>query len=439
MTSIEDRLIGRVDGMRDEIIKHVGELVRIPSVNPRYPGTAYDDVVGGEGQAARYMAGLFEDAGAKVSLIAPEPGRDNAVGVLEGDGGGRSLIFNGHVDVVPPGDEHQWQSDPFAGGFSDNRIWGRGAADQKGGLVAQAMAAVALSREGVRLGGDLLLEAVVGEEVMDHEAGVSAVIGAGFTADAAIVSEPSGPPRLGVIPATPGNLWFSITVRGKAVHASVRRELVREDGGGSRVGVNALEKAVFVIMPALQQLEQEWGSTKQHPLWRPGQFVIHPGVIDGGPTGARVPFITSDYCTVEYAAWFPPDEGVDRIKAELVDRVISACQLDPWLREHPPEIEWKMYWPALDTPQDHPIVQTLEAAHRAVVDLTPSVGPSEISGWCAVCDATFLSDAGIPSVIYGPGSLLQAHMVDEWLDADELVTATMTLAVTAYRWCAGVG
>ena len=130
---------------------------------------------------------------------------------------------------------------------------------------------------------------------------------------------------------------------------------------------------------------------------------------------------------------------MDRIKAELLDHVMSACQLDPWLREHPPEMEWKMYWPALDTPQDHPIVQTLEAAHRAVVDLTPSVGPPEISGWCAVCDATFLSDAGIPSVIYGPGSLLQAHTVDEWLDADELVTATMTLAVAAYRWCAGVG
>src|SRR5206468_91213 len=129
--------------------------------------------------------------------VEAEALRANLVGVLEGThaSGGKSLIFNGHVDVVPPGDDKNWSDgNPFSGRVENGRVYGRGACDQKGGLIGQAMAAIALRRAGVRLKGDLILESVVGEEVMDHDAGVDAVTRAGFRADAAIVSEPTAPP-----------------------------------------------------------------------------------------------------------------------------------------------------------------------------------------------------------------------------------------------------
>ena len=124
----------------------------------------------------------------------------------EGYGGGRSLIFNGHVDVVPAGDPANWRSgDRFSGVSTAIGSWGRGATDMKGGLVAQAFAARALARAGVRLKGDLILEAVVGEEVMDHEAGVSATVNAATAPMLPSCREPSGPPQaLSVVPVSPG-------------------------------------------------------------------------------------------------------------------------------------------------------------------------------------------------------------------------------------------
>src|SRR5262249_28584391 len=156
--------------------------------NPKYPGVSYEELVGGETEANRYLARYYEQAGCRVQWVEVEARRGNLVGTIEGThgGGGKSLIFNGHVDVVPPGDAKNWtDASPCSGRIEDGRVFGRGACDQKGGVIAQAMAALALKRAGVRLDGDLILESVVGEEVMDHDVGVDAVTRAGFRADAA--------------------------------------------------------------------------------------------------------------------------------------------------------------------------------------------------------------------------------------------------------------
>jgi acetylornithine deacetylase len=431
-----DRVIARIDSMRDEIAGQASSLVRIESVNPKYPGTVYDDVVGGESDASRFMAQLYRDAGASVDLFSTAPGRENAVGVIEGSGGGRSLILNGHVDVVPVGLNRDWaDGSPFSGRVDDDRIWGRGTTDQKCGVVAQAMAITALKREGIRLRGDLIIESVVGEEVMDHEAGVSATIDHGYRADAAIVSEPTGPPdTLSVVPVSPGLLWFAVTVRGKASHASVRDEMIRAGGGGDAIAVNAIEKALVVI-ETLQRLESEWGISKRHPLFKPGHFTIHPGVIQGGPFGVLVPFIISQYCTIEYACWFHPEEDVDSVKGEIATEIDRACAVDPWLRSNPPTIEWKLHWPSFSTKLEEPVIGVVEQAHQVVTGDAPRVGGSRVAGFCAVCDATFLTQAGIPTVVYGPGSVLQAHTVDEWVDKEDVVTAVKTYAVAALDWC----
>src|ERR1700729_195991 len=127
-----------VDGLRAELIRRVSEVVRIESVNPKYPGQVYEDVVGGEGRVSAYMADVYREIGCEVELVSVETGRDKSVGVLRGIGGGRSLIFNGHVDVVPPGDPANWKSgSPFSGRVDGDRIWGRGSTDMKGGVMAQ--------------------------------------------------------------------------------------------------------------------------------------------------------------------------------------------------------------------------------------------------------------------------------------------------------------
>ena len=285
---------------------------------------------------------------------------------IKGAGGGRSLIFNGHIDTVPTGRHEDWKfQNPFSGRIENNNIYGRGACDMKGGLVAQAMAVTAMHRAGVKLKGDLILESVVGEEVMDHEAGTTATVRRGYTADAAIVSEPSasGDKPLAVVPVSPGLLWMAVTCVGKASHASNRAETIRAGGPGSAVGVNAVDKGNF-IFNSLLKLEQEWGLTKRHHLFNPGHFVLHPGVITGGPHGVMVPFIISEFCTIEYAIWYHPDEDVEDVKREVEEHIRHAAAMDEWLRDNPPEVEWKLHWPPFNIKEDDPIVRTMTGCPR---------------------------------------------------------------------------
>lgn len=440
MPATADQVIEKVHGLRDALVEAVGDAVRIPSVNPRYPGQVYDDVVGGEGAVSRYVAGIYEQIGCEVDVFAIEPGRDNAVGTLRGRGGGRSLIFNGHIDVVPPGDLGAWTSgDPYSGRHDGERIWGRGSTDMKGGVLAQAFAALALREAGVELAGDLILEAVAGEEVMNHDIGTTAVVERGYRADAAVVAEPSAPPApLAVVPVTPGLLWFSLTVRGKASHASMRAEAIRAGGLGSAVAVSAIDKGVAMFM-AIRELEEQWGQTKRHELFAPGHFTIHPGVVTGGPEGVLVPFVVSEFMTTEYCVWYHPDDDPADVRAEIEQHVARAAQLDPWLREHPPEFEWKLTWPAARVAADHPIVSATLDAHELAAVGTAYAGRPEVRGFAAVEDTSFLCAAGIPAISYGPGDIRVAHAADEYVLVDELMTACCTYALLAMSWCGVAG
>ena len=429
-------VLEQIDALQSDLLDAVSRAVQIPSVNPKYPGQVYDEVVGGEGEVSRFVARYYEELGAEVDLFAIEPGRENAVGVWKGSGGGRSLIFNGHVDTVPPGDPANWRSgSPFSGRVDDERIWGRGSTDMKGGVLAQAFAALAIKNAGVRLNGDLILEAEVGEEVMDHECGTTAIIKRGYTAEAAVVSEPSAPPTpLAIVPVTPGLWWFSVTVKGKATHASMRGDTFRAGGLGAATGVNAIDKGVYIFQ-ALRQLEDQWGLTKHHPLFAPGHFTIHPGVISGGPHGVLVPFVVSEFTTIEYCVWYHPDEDADAVRREIEEHVARAAELDPWLREHPPELEWKLNWPASVVDADHPIVDALAGAHEQAAAGTRFAGRPPVKGFAAVEDTAFLNLGGVPAISYGPGDIRVAHADDEHVRIDELMTATKTYAVLALDWC----
>ena len=449
-TAPAKQAVGRaIDAARDELLQAVSELIRTPSVNPNYPGAVYDELIGGEAAANELVAKQYEQAGCRVERVEAAPRRPNLVGVLAGGAPerGRSLIFNGHVDVVPPGRSEDWTSgQPFSGRIANGRVWGRGASDQKSAIPAAAFAAIALRRAGIRLAGDLILESVVGEEVGEHEIGTEAVIEAGFRADAAIVTEPTAPvaadpmrpaTRLLVAPVTAGLLWLTIEVRGKRGHNNLRPELIRAGGVGENAGVNAIEKGVFLVNQ-LQNLEQIWGQKYVHPLFKPGHFSLHPGVISGGPHGALVPFFVSEFCRIDYSILYPPNVASDEIKAEIEEFVRRACSLDPWLERNPAAFTWHLDWPPSIVDPDHPLTQTVVEARREALGEPKHSGPDpdpRIRGFDAVDDSTYFNRHGIPAISCGPGSIQFAHAIDESVAIDDVLAATKLYAFTAIEWC----
>jgi acetylornithine deacetylase/succinyl-diaminopimelate desuccinylase family protein len=433
----EPYVLAYIESLRDEIVQLCSDLIKRPSVNPNYPNIDLGRFKGGESRCNEIMAERYQSIGCQLDFFEAAPSRHNLVGVLRGGGGGRSLIFNGHIDTVPFTEPDKWfAKDPFSGAVENGRIYGRGACDMKSGIAAQFMAAKALVDCKIQLKGDLILESVLGEEWMEHEIGTTAVISRGYRADAAVISEPSAPPvSLAIVPATSGMIWMSLTCRGKPAHFSVWDELTRAGGKGAEVGVHAVEKAIF-ILNALKKLDEDWCLAKKHPLFRPGHFTIYPGAINGGPVGIPVPFQFAGYCTIEYVIWHSPDEDPDDVKREVTDYIMQISTLDSWLKQNPPEVKWNFNWPATSIDPGHPIVECLLGAHQQVTQVKPQVrNHSQIQGFCAVDDATWLNQAGIPSVTYGPGSLHQAHSENEYVSIDEVITATKTYAIAAMDWC----
>lgn len=316
----------------------------------------------------------------------------------------------------------------MGGRIAKGRAWGRGASDMKAGLIAQAMAARALRDAGVRLAGDLILEAVVGEEMMEHDLGTTACIEQGYRADAAVVSEPSGPPSpLAVCPVSPGVLWLTLSVMGKATHTSMRGETL--EPGGESIGVSAVDKIVL-LHQALGRLERDWRFTKPHPLFRPGHFSILPAVVVGSPRSGMVPFVIPDEARLEVIVWYSPAESVEEVRAEIEEHISRAASHDIWLQAHPPAISWRHHWPRSVLDPEHPIVSAAAEAHQR------STGRrAVIAGFPAVEDTTWLNAAGIPAISYGPGDLRAAHAVDESVALSEVHEATLTYALLAAQWC----
>lgn len=437
MDENKQAVLMKCDEIKDEIVETLRELVRIPSISLNYPGINQEEIRGGEGRCNEVVARYYRSIGCQVDLWEEEVGRANCVGVLKGSTGGRSMILNAHIDTVPPGNHADWMwNDPFSGKVVDGKIYGLGSLDDKGGVVAGFAAARAIKECGLHLKGDLILESVVGEETMDNKVGVSATVGRGYRADAAIVSEPTSYPEpLTISPASPGLLFLEVNCKGVATHPGIRCEFVRPGGKGEAAGVNAVEKGALMLQ-ALQRLEYNWGFSKTNPFFRPGFFTIHPGVIIGGPPGPLVPFIVSTYCRIEALVWFPPQETQEAIRAEVEDYLQKSAVLDPWLAQTPPEISWRYCWPPFQIAEGHPLIQTCADGYEtAARSQAGSRLEAKIHGFSAVCDATYLSQAGIPSIVFGPGDVLNAHRLNENLPVDELILAAKTLAMAAMDWC----
>jgi acetylornithine deacetylase/succinyl-diaminopimelate desuccinylase-like protein len=434
--ALEARVLAAVEAAHAETVELLEALVRIDSTNPDFPGVDRETVLGGEARCSALLGERYARLGLRCETVAPDPQRPNLVAVLEGAGGGRSLVLNGHVDTVPPVRPQTWtMADPWTPERRDGALLGLGTTDMKGGLATAWLAVRALRDAGVELAGDLLVQAVVGEEQMQHELGTSACLDAGFGGDGAIVLEPTSSPRpLSLSTTSAGNWVFRVIVHGRATHAGNRAAVMRPGGEGTALGANAVEKGLLIVQ-ALQQLEAEWGLTKRHPAFAPGFFTIVAGAFHAD-AGTPSPAYLADRAEIDVLAWYPPDADAEAVRAELEQHLLTAARMDPWLREHPPEIAWLGNWPAASTGWEEPVVQVLARAHEGVTgEPVAPPGPANPSGFPAVTDASFLEAAGIPTVVYGPGDLRRAHAADERIALDEISTAAAVLALAAIDWC----
>lgn len=423
------KVLAQIEAMQDEIVRLLSDTVKIRSVNPNYPGAVREEELGGETKVNEFLKPVLESFGMKTTFVTKEKGRSNLVGVYTGTGGGKSLHFNGHVDVVPSGDLAYWtEAGPWSGEVKHDRVYGRGAMDMKGGNAACIKALEAVLRAGYRPLGDVIISQVAGEEAVENDVGIGAVLEAGFTGDAGVVVEPSSPPsRLAICPANSGLLLLQIDILGKSGHIGLRDELVRAGGKGAEVGVNSIEKSL-IVMEAMRKLEEEWGQTKNHPAFsRPGHFTINPGKVTGGPSGA---FVFSELSTIQYAIWTNPDESLDQVLAEIAAQIKRFADTDPWLRENQPTMQVLKFLPPYNTPLDHPIVQAAAAAYQAAMN-----EPADIGGFTAGCDGTPMYQVGMPVVLIGPGHLSQAHQANEYCEISELIDATKIYAMTILEWC----
>ena len=378
---------------RAKLIDFTQRLVRIQSVNRPEEGL-------NEGPAADLVAEQMRSFGWAVSVEEAAPGRPNVIAVIEGSGPGRTLMFEGHTDVVTEGDPAAWSHDPFGGEIVAGRLYGRGSADMKSGVAAMLFAGAVLAEEGFP--GRLVIAALVDEEEM--MLGVKDFVrrGHGAGIDGAIVCEPEDGE---VCIAQKGALRIRIDSAGQMAHGAMPQH--------GRNPIPPLAAFVEACIRIQDRLQSEHGEDAL--LGRP--YVTPTVFLAGTPEQLNViPAEASLFIDVRTT-------GADQ-HAEVLDLLESACA------EGGLKLTVIDDRPATSTPMEHPLVVAVAAAHRAVhgVDCRYGGVPGSTDGTILV------RDAGIPIVTYGPGGKWIAHQVDEYVEVEDVVRAAEVYVEAARRF-----
>jgi len=416
--AVLDAVYRSIDDSRDELVRVLGDLVRAPSITGHEEPV--QDVVEREFRARRLQVDRWEPDLAElepyrdhVGAFESMAGRPNVVGVRKGSGGGRSILLNGHIDVVDPGDDARWTHGPWSGAVDGDNLYGRGSLDMKGGMATYLLALDALDAAGVTLRGDVTIAATTGEE--DGGVGVVATLLRGYTADAAVITEPT---RLALVIACEGSLVFRITIRGKSAHAAARDE-----------GVSALEKFIPIFQD-LQAFERERNASLHHPLYEDvaNKVPINVGVVQAGVWASTVP----ETLVAEVRVGFLPGEDMYAFWEQVKARIMAVAEADDWLREHPPALEWfGGQFTAADVPADAAIVQAVATAHERVTGESAT-----IEGVPYGADMRhFIQFGNIPCLMYGAGDVGLAHQDNEHINLTEIQTAAKTIATLLIDWC----
>lgn len=426
------KAVAAVDELAQDLIALTQALVRIPTeTHPPYgdegPGQAY---------LAHYLAERFgweidQFLPTAVDGIESHPGwwpgliytdRPNVVATLCGAGGGRSLILNGHMDVVPTGPREQWTYDPYAATIDDGKIYGRGAADMKGGIAAMIYAAYAVTYAGIKLKGDVIIESVVNEELGGYN-GTLACCLRGYQADAALVTEGT---RCQIMPAHKGGQVLRLQVSGRSAHSNLWWQ-----------GVSALDKAIM-LKRVLAEFERErTAETSNNPYFGDRNRFPVPALVDTvWSLAAGTPEVMATPATAVLDFWCDalPGEELDTIVDRLAVRIQAAADCDPFLCEQRPTLDrrtiMRPFYPTA-VPRHHPIVNALADSCHLITGETPP-----IFGAPFACDAMMFNlYSSTPAVIFGPGDVGVAHSPDEYIEIDELVRAAKIMACTLVNWC----
>lgn len=418
LTSVEMQRIR--DGLRvltADLLRDTAAAVAIPSVT------------GNEQAMQDFIARLWRDAGMEAHLLAPDiarlrsvpgfietgqsyEGRANVIACRPGDPAAPSLILNGHIDVVSPGDAAAWRHDPWSGQIEGDWLYGRGAGDMKAGLMAAFYALKVLDHAGLRPRGRVILQAVIDEEA-GGAGGTLACLAAGHRADAMICVEPHGT-RMTLAHA--GVAYFRVRVRGRAAHA-----------GQAHLGVNAITAMARVVL-ALEALDMQRRTSLRHPLIGGTAPAAHLniGTIRAGDWPSSVP----DSAEIDCRIGFVPGETLAGIRNLVAASLADVAASDPWLLDHPPELSW-FGWQAEPWEQDpqHPFVA---AVGRAVTRVTGQ--PAQTGGRSAGLDTRFAGMAGMAALCIGP-LVENMHGVDERVNIPSILTTVEILAVAILEWC----
>jgi acetylornithine deacetylase len=418
----ETAIVAAAHALRGEAVAMLSELVTHPSL------------LGQEQSAQSFMAKAFSGLGLQVdefqideeklkahpgyspSLVSYE-GRTNVVGIHRPGGPfkGHSLIFNGHIDVVPTGAEVLWTGSPFSGRVDGDRLYGRGASDMKAGIVAYTMAYKALKSMGLEPASPVYFQSVIEEECTGN--GALACLVEGYRADAAVITEPVA--ENGVMTCQMGVLWLAIEVLGKPVHASV-----------AQTGVGAIDFTMY-LFSELKKLEERWNAPSaryrsyahhQHPV----NFNL--GKISGGEWASSVP----SACRADVRIGFYPDMKVEKVKAEIEALLAAAYAAHPASAA----LSYKVVYGGFqadgcEVPPDAPIVLAIAQCHKDIVgkELTHTA-------FTGTTDAKFFNLYGeTPAICYGPSGGENIHGIDEWVSIDSMMQTIAVLAVFMARWC----
>lgn len=389
-------------------------------------------VLGEEAGAQALMAERFADMGLDVErfevdlaairdlpgfsppVIDVYKGRENVVGRhVPKAATGKSLILNGHIDVVPTGPEALWTTPPFAPRIEDGKLYGRGAGDMKAGIAAYCMAFDALARLGLQPAAPVYLQSVIEEECTGN--GALACLAKGYRADAAIIPEPFDQ---SLLIAQLGVMWLSVDLVGKPAHVL-----------DTSAGTNAIE-AVYALFDALRGVEAAWNEPGfRHACYRDHKHPVNfnLGRISGGEWPSSVPCAAS----IDVRVGFYPGMTISAVKQALEAAIAAAVAERPPLRGAQVKIRYKGFQAegcAID-PQD-PLLAGLRRAHEAV-----SGKPITELASTATTDARFFILYGdTPATCYGPraGSI---HGIDEWVDISTMIEVAQVLALFMADWC----
>jgi len=384
----------------------------------------FESVSGEESDVIRLCLGKFAQAGCECRLapmsdeIRDDPeyshpsdpvtyeGRSNLVAFRRGLGEGKSVILQTHSDVVPAVD---WD-DAFTPREEDGVIYGRGACDAKGHIAAIWLAMAALEEMGIELKGEVQTQIVVEEEFGGN--GALSLIRQGYTADAVLIAEST---EMQIHPANRGAIWFRIEIEGLPRHMGRKHE-----------GISAIDLSYRVIHALYGYEKKLIADSARYPGFEryTNPVQVNIGTLHSGDW----PSMVAGNAVIEGGVGFLPNRSMEQVKRE-VKEVIERID-DPWLQSHCTLSFPRLHNDSYETDYTHPAVLALEEACKC------SELESEVFGWNVSCDARLYARVGnMPTMVFGAGSILDAHARDEKIVFEDLLKAAEAMVRFLVNWC----